>query len=212
MKSWAVPNGPEPQSGGQAARGAHRGPSDELRHLRGHHPQGRIWRRHGDAVGPGQLDSRIRARIRARRSRRAISTSPSTAQRMKGEWVMFRLKPPARRARRELDAQEGDRRACRQLDGADREISDQHQDRPDRCRRSPRGRRRRSSKGWKTDPDTNRHPGESRDLRTRRLGRRPEAPAFAGVTGRAPRLPRAAEGDPRRPCPGRLRLDPRDEI
>ena len=46
----------EPRSGRQAARGAHRGPSDVLRHLRGHDPQGRIWRRHGDAVGPRHLD------------------------------------------------------------------------------------------------------------------------------------------------------------
>ena len=34
-------------------------------------------------------------------------------ERMKGEWVMFRLKPQARREGRAVDAQEGHRRFCR---------------------------------------------------------------------------------------------------
>ena len=79
-------------------------------------------------------------------------------ERMKGEWVMFRLKPRGKGARRELDPEEGRRRVCRQPDRADRHVSDLGQDRPDdgrdrggeEGRRSPRrkpgqrGRQRRA--------------------------------------------------------------------
>ena len=81
-------------------------------------------------------------------------------ERMKGEWVLFRLKPPARRARRELDAEEGRRRACRQPDGADRAVSDLDQDRPDDAG-DRGGEEGEGAEGLEDDPDV--HPGESRD-------------------------------------------------
>ena len=50
--------GPERESRRQAARGACRGSSARLRQFRRHDPEGRIWRRHRDAVGPRHLGSR----------------------------------------------------------------------------------------------------------------------------------------------------------
>ena len=50
-------------------------------------------------------------------------------ERMKGEWVMFRMKPRGQGAERELDLEEGERRFRGQLDGADRRASDLDRDR-----------------------------------------------------------------------------------
>ena len=93
LKSWAVTRGPSLDPGRQAPRGAHRGPSDGLRDLRGHDPQGRIWRRHGDAVGPRAPGRRIPARTRAKTLEEGHLHFTLDGERMKGEWVMFRLKP-----------------------------------------------------------------------------------------------------------------------
>ena len=63
-------------------------------------------------------------------------------ERMKGEWVMFRLKPQARREGRAVDAEEGRRRIrqARRRRGAGRRMRDQRHHRPD----DGRDRRRRS--------------------------------------------------------------------
>ena len=55
MKSWAVPKGPalDPSVKRLAMRG--RRSSDRLQHVRGNDPEGRIRRRHGDAVGSRHL-------------------------------------------------------------------------------------------------------------------------------------------------------------
>ena len=48
--------GAEPRPRREPARDADRGSSARLWQLRRDHPRGRIWRRDGDAVGPGPLD------------------------------------------------------------------------------------------------------------------------------------------------------------
>jgi len=44
-------------------------------------------------------------------------------------------------------------------------------------------------------PPPSRHPGESRDLREKKLCGRPEVPAFAGMTGKRVQAPPSAQGD-----------------
>ena len=57
FKSWAVTKGPSLDPNGQAAGRPGRGPSARLRRLRGHHPEGPVWRRHGAALGSRLLDA-----------------------------------------------------------------------------------------------------------------------------------------------------------
>ena len=59
----------------------------------GDHPQGRIWRRHGDAVGPAAAGCPSRARTRSKTIEEGHLHFTLEGERMKGEWVMFRLKP-----------------------------------------------------------------------------------------------------------------------
>ena len=77
FKCWAVTRGPVARSAGQAARGRSRGPSARLWRLRGHDPEGRVWRRHRACSGIAATGSRRadpqealaqgRSQIRARR-------------------------------------------------------------------------------------------------------------------------------------------------
>ena len=80
-------------------------------------------------------------------------------------------------ARRELDAEEGRRRACRQPDRADRHVSDLGQDRPD----DGRDRGGEEGEGLRVIPAKAGSPG-----RTSR--RRHETPAFAGATASLPKF------------------------
>ena len=101
--------GPEPRPRREPAGDAHRRPPARLRRVRRHHPQGRIWRRHGDVVGPGPLGPRAgqgpeqddRGRppsfhARWRADERRVGDVPDEAQ--------------AGREGRAVDAQEGHRR------------------------------------------------------------------------------------------------------
>ena len=120
-------------------------------------------------------------------------------ERMKGEWVMFRLKPrPGERGENWILKKVDDEYAGSPT-GLTEQISDLGEDRPDD------GRDRGGEEG------APRHPGESGDPARRRQA---EAglPAFAGNDGKLPEVPRAAEGDAGRLRPGRLRLAARDEI
>ena len=77
---WAVTRGPSLEPEGQAPRGPHRGPSARLRRLRGHHPEGRVWRRHGDALGRGHLGAGRRSRGGARQGRPQVHPPRRAAQ------------------------------------------------------------------------------------------------------------------------------------
>ena len=73
LKSWAVTRGPSLDPLAKTPRRPHRGPSARIRRLRGDHPEGRVWRRHRDAVGQRHLGA-ARA-IRTRVWRKASSNS-----------------------------------------------------------------------------------------------------------------------------------------
>ena len=110
----------EPGAGREAAGGPCRGSSARIWRLRGHDPEGRVWRRHGDRLGSRPLEadrgsaqglcqgpSRIRAR--RREAARPLASCPHRRQ--------------AARETRELAADQRRRRG-----------------RPNgRCRRHPRG-------------------------------------------------------------------------
>ena len=122
-------------------------------------------------------------------------------ERMKGEWVMFRLKPRRRRARRELDAEEGRRRLCRQPDRPHRHVSDLGQDRPDD------GRDRGGEEGG-CPAHSRRRPGAQRG----RPASLHAAPAFAGSDVKFPKFREPQKATLVDSRPHRRRLAARDEI
>ena len=95
LKSWAVTRGPSLDPDEKAARGQDRGPPAVLCHFRGDDPQGAIWRRHGDAVGPRHLGA-DRGQERQADIDKGHLHFVLDGERMKGEWMLIRLKPRGR--------------------------------------------------------------------------------------------------------------------
>ena len=76
------------------------------------------------------------------------------------------------------------------------------------------GKKAKELAGWKKMPkgtSSRRRPGSS-PAKENSLDSGLRRNDGKGRASQPPRLPRAAEGDARRPCPVRLGLDPRDEI
>ena len=90
FQSWAVTKGPslDPKDKRLAVRG--RGPSARLWRLRGHHPQGPVWRRHGAALGPRLLGGR--SAIRTEALKRGDLKFVLEGERLHGSWVLVRMK------------------------------------------------------------------------------------------------------------------------
>ena len=134
LLSWAVPERSQPEPEGQAPRGPYRGPSPRLRRLRGHHPQGRVRRRHRHALGRGHLGAGRRSRGGASEGRLQVHPSRRAAQGEVG------ARPHAQEARRALEARElaahqGARRIRDRRVEADRRARDQQRPhRPDHGR------------------------------------------------------------------------------
>ena len=72
---------PEPHSRREAARGRGRGPSARLRLVRGHDPQGRIWRRRGPCLGSRHVDADRRSAQGPRQGTSRVRASWAEAQR-----------------------------------------------------------------------------------------------------------------------------------
>ena len=90
LMSWAVPEGSDARSRREAHGGPRRGPPARVLRLRGRHPGGRVRRRRRHRVGLGHVGARRTARIRSPPSRRATSTSTSTARSCTGRFVLVR--------------------------------------------------------------------------------------------------------------------------
>ena len=98
--------GPEPRSARQAPRHADRGPSPRVRRLRGHHPRGRVRRRHGPALGPRHLDARRRSGSGPARRAAEVHAAGREAPRRLDAGPAPRPRP-ARRGRPELAPHQG---------------------------------------------------------------------------------------------------------
>ena len=114
LKSWAC-QGAEPRPGEKRLAVPCRGPPARLRRLRRHDPEGRIRRRHGDAVGPRHLGARRRSAEGLRR--RAVS--PSRSRREAARDVASRAHAAAPGSPRELAADQIGRRMGAAADAPD---------------------------------------------------------------------------------------------
>ena len=169
LKSWAVPKGPSLDPGREPAGDAHRGPSARLWHFEGTIPAGEygggtvmLWDKGRWIPQPGKDPSKT---IEEGHLHFTLE-----GERMKGEWVMFRLKPAPGRTRRAVDAEEGHRRICRSRARrrAGRQWRDQRHHRPDDGRdrrgrgrvalepRRPEGRPREEEGGARRRPRSSR--------------------------------------------------------
>ena len=91
LKSWAVPKGPSLDPERQAPRRARRGPPAGLRRLRGHHPQGRVRRRHGHGLGPGHA-GRPEGDAAAKAYREGKLKFRLEGEKLHGGWMLVRIK------------------------------------------------------------------------------------------------------------------------
>ena len=78
------------RSARQAPGGRGRGPSARLWRLRRHHPQGPVWRRHGDAVGP-RLSGRRKA-MPTRCCKKGDLKFVLEGEKLHGSWVLVRMR------------------------------------------------------------------------------------------------------------------------
>ena len=92
MLSWAVPKGPELRPEGQAPRGADRRPPDLVQQLRRHDPEGPVRRRHGDRLGPRQLDTRSATRAQGLEDGKLLFTLDG--HKLAGLWELVRIAKP----------------------------------------------------------------------------------------------------------------------
>ena len=91
LKSWAVPEGPQPRSRRQTLRRARGGSPDRLRRLRGQHPGGKLRRGQRDVVGPRHVRAARRRRRRgADRARRP--QIPLNGEKLKGDFALVHMK------------------------------------------------------------------------------------------------------------------------
>ena len=128
----------EPRPDGQAARGPHRGPSARLRRLRGHDPEGRVWRRHRHAVGRGHLGAGRRSRGGARQGRLQVHPPRRAAEGQVGAGPHASRKPGERSKRENwLLIKERDEYAGRGEEADHRAGADQRVAPAARWRRSP---------------------------------------------------------------------------
>ena len=90
LKSWAVPKGPSLDPSVKCAGGACRGSSARLRRVRGHHPPGRIRRRHGDGVGPRHVGARRDEAAQAAYKQGKLKFTLH-GEKLKGSWALVRM-------------------------------------------------------------------------------------------------------------------------
>ena len=206
--------GPEPRSRRQAPRDAHGGSSPRVRRFRGHDPQGRVRRRHGDAVGPRHVDAERRP---ARRPREGPPQVRLDGEKLKGGWTLVRTRGEQvrRQGMANVAPHQGEGRA-----GASRAAAPSSTRRPTA---SPPGATSTRS------PSTTTHVWRSESVQGEREGGRGRAPrstraassAREAAARRRRRAARRAMPDVRRArcsttlvseAPDRRRLDPRDQV
>ena len=77
---------PEPDPRRQAPRHPRRGSSDRIQHVRRHHPERPVRRRHGDDLGSRALDTRVRSREGNEERPSRIHRSTARSSRAAGIW------------------------------------------------------------------------------------------------------------------------------
>ena len=99
---------PEPRPGREAARGAGRGSSDRVQQVRGHHPAGRIWRRHRDDLGSRPLV--CPKAIRTKGCEKGHLDFTLDGEKLHGRWHLVRMHGRPGEKKEQLAADQGARR------------------------------------------------------------------------------------------------------
>ena len=182
--------GAEPRPRRQAHGGARRGPSDRLRRLRGHDPEGPVRRRQGDRLGQRHLGA---GRRRARRLPRRQAQVPPRRQEAARRLDAGAHARPRRRAPGAVAADQGARRggAAGGRVQRRRRRADERALGPDHRRRAAE---RRAAKASEREDDRSRSSAPRRAAKTRATSRRrprrrrrrpPRAPSH-GIAAPAP--------------------------